>query len=129
MLCDFLHVFIVEQAVEARLVYTHVHTKTYTNIRTTFQRPRTWHSSYMLCLLTVKTNVMVGEDRGAVTLGNPSHGNMQNTVSCFHIVLLDNNIATIIELNIVSGLIDRLCLDVADKRQRRYTLTDEGPWR
>lgn len=42
------------------------------------------------CSLTIKPNVMVGEDCGTVALSNSPHGNMQHAVGCLHIVLLHN---------------------------------------
>lgn len=42
------------------------------------------------CSLTVKSDVVVGQDCGSVALSNSPHGNVQHTVGCFHIVLLNN---------------------------------------
>ena len=101
VLRHFLHVLVVEQAVETRLIYTHTHTHTHTHNQCCNSLLIFFFCLYIhcmvtvnmcvhICLLTIESDVMVGEDCGSVALSNSPHGNVQHTMGCLHIVLLSN---------------------------------------
>lgn len=90
MLRHFLHVLEVEQCVEARLVCTQTDRETQgpEDIRT---RPDVlWSPPAAPRLLTVQSNVVVGEDCGLVALGDAPHSDVQHSMRCLHVVFLDD---------------------------------------
>lgn len=83
MLRHLLHVLVVKQAVETRLIYTHTHTESVSPCVLGFLS-----RAFARVVLTVEADVVVGEDGGSVALGDAPHGDVQHTVGCLHVMLL-----------------------------------------
>lgn len=81
VLRDLLHVLVVEQGVEARLVW-----KGGRKSRQGLAKRR--RVRRRLRSLTVEADVVIGEDDGSVALGNAPHRHMENAVRSLDVMLL-----------------------------------------